>query len=188
MKYAASFPPYPTESGKVRKGKMIVSLPPPDRLYYFDTNALWKFYQDQPGDLNIRRLVSNVSTPILISPLTMLEFIGVLMKYFRQGYLKHKQVRAVTRRLRRDADPTRSNRPFKVVTIPENAFRSAEGALLQYGYQYNIQTNDSLHLAIVSRLNENDDVVLVTSDRSLQHTARREHISCYDPETGNLEQ
>ncbi len=163
-----------------------MSLPPADLIYYFDTNALWKFYQNQPGDLDIRRLVSNVTEQVLISPLTMLEFVGVLMKYYRKGFLRPKQVRAVAKRLRRDAALGNSHRPFKVVPLPENAFRKAEDALLQWGYQYNIQSNDALHLAIVLKLNDEEDdglVVLVTSDGSLQTTARREHVRCYNPET-----
>ena len=157
--------------------------PPAGMTYYFDANALWKFYRDEPGDLNIRRLVSNATTQILISPLTMLEFIGVLMKYYRKGHLKRKQVRALAKRLRRDAALTSSNRPFRVISLPHGAFRAAEGILLQWGYQYDLQSNDSLHLAIVVKLNEANPVVVVTCDNSLTHTARHEKMSCYNPET-----
>jgi len=38
-----------------------------DYQYYFDANALFKYYQDEKGSLNIRRLVSNVSHPIFIA-------------------------------------------------------------------------------------------------------------------------
>jgi PIN domain nuclease of toxin-antitoxin system len=47
--------------------------------YYFDANALLKYYQDEQGSLQIHRLVSN-EKPILVSPLTLVECVGVLMK------------------------------------------------------------------------------------------------------------
>ncbi len=38
--------------------------------YYFDANALVKYYREEQGSLQIKRLVSNAK-PILISPLTL---------------------------------------------------------------------------------------------------------------------
>lgn len=40
--------------------------------YYFDANALFKYYRDEKGSLNIKRLVSMQSNPILVSSLTSL--------------------------------------------------------------------------------------------------------------------
>jgi predicted nucleic acid-binding protein len=48
-----------------------------DQRYYFDANALIKYYTKEPGSLQISRLVSNAK-PILISPLTLIESINVL--------------------------------------------------------------------------------------------------------------
>jgi predicted nucleic acid-binding protein len=151
--------------------------------YYLDANALWKFYQDQKGDVNVRRLVASSPSQVLISPLTMLEFLGVLMKYYRKRFIKRKQVHAVAGRLWRDAATGNVHRPFSVVQVPVGSFREAEGILLQYG-NYDIQSNDALHLAIVLKLKTDNPVVLVTADNSLQITALRKGIDWYDPETG----
>ena len=152
--------------------------------YYLDANALWKFYQDQKGDLNVRRLVARSPSQVLVSPLTMLEFLGVLMKYSRKKFIKRKQVHAVASRLRRDAAIDNVYRPFRVTPLPAGSFREAEGILLHYGSHYNVQSNDALHLAIVLKLNMGNPVVLVTADNSLQITALRRGIDWYDPETG----
>jgi predicted nucleic acid-binding protein len=49
--------------------------------YYFDANALVKYYREEQGSLQIKRLVSN-SKPILISPLTLVECVSVFMNFF----------------------------------------------------------------------------------------------------------
>jgi len=152
-------------------------------LYYLDTNALWKFYQDQTGDVNVRRLVARSPSQVLISPLTMLEFFGVLMKYYRKRLIKRKQIHAIAKRLRRDSAIDNVHRPFRVVQIPDGSFRQAQSILLQDASRYSIQTNDALHLAIVLKLNTADPVVLVTADGSLQNTAQRRGIDWYNPET-----
>jgi len=144
--------------------------------------ALWKFYQDEKGDVNIRRLVARSPSQVLISSLTMLEFIGVLMKYYRQGFIKRRHVRAIAQRLRRDSAVGRTNRPFQVIQIPDGSFREAQGILLQDGSHYDLQANDALHLAIVVKLGVADSVVLVTSDGALQNTAQRRGVDWYDPE------
>ena len=66
-------------------------MPSSETRYYFDTNALWKYYkanENEKGILNIRRLVANSPHPILISPLTLLEFIDILTKNVRQKNIK----------------------------------------------------------------------------------------------------
>ncbi len=153
-----------------------------DPVYYFDANALWKFYRDEQGDVNVRRLVARSSPQVLVSPLTMLEFFGVLMKYYRKRLIKRKQVRAIAKRLRRDSTTGNVHRPFRIVHISADSFRQAQSILLQEAGKYNIQANDALHLAIVLALNADGSVALVTCDGSLQHTAQRRGIHCYDPE------
>ena len=161
-----------------------MSTRPQDCLYYLDANALCKFYRDEQGDLDLRRLVARSPSQVLLSPLTVIEFVSVLMAYYRKGLLKRKQVHAIARRLRRDSAVGKTNRPFRVIPVPEGAFREAEGILLQYAGTYSFASNDALHLAIVIRQDAADPVVLVTSDRALKHVAWQRSVTCYDPELG----
>jgi predicted nucleic acid-binding protein len=59
--------------------------------YYFDANALVKYYREEQGSLQIKRLVSNAK-PILISPLTLVECVSVLMKFNRNNQLKRRKL------------------------------------------------------------------------------------------------
>ena len=52
--------------------------------YYFDANALFKYYQNEKGSLRIRRLVARTPHPILVSELTLLECFGIAVKRHRQ--------------------------------------------------------------------------------------------------------
>jgi hypothetical protein len=80
-----------------------------EQRYYFDTNALLKYYNpwikhfpEEKGILQIRRLVSNSLTPILVSPLTSLELIGKLTSFFRQNVLKRRTLHSITDHLKKD--------------------------------------------------------------------------------------
>ena len=155
----------------------------PESLHYLDANALWKFYRDEPGDGNVRRLVTGSSAQVLISPLSVLEFVGVLVKYYRKGFVGRRDVNRIAKRLRRDSAVGNTHRPFRMIPLPEGFAREAKGILLQHGCISSIQTNDAIHLAIVLRAEHDHAATLVTSDRALRETAHRRGICCYDPET-----
>jgi predicted nucleic acid-binding protein len=155
-----------------------------EKRYYFDANALLKYYQDEDGSLKIRRLVSNSSTPILISPLSLLECLSVVMKFYRRGIFKRKTVNSIVYRLRRDREygSDAKKRPFQVIPIPDDTFMFAENILFQHAFTFDIGSNDALHLAIVKKLQLHLSPILVTSDNSMQKVCERLSISFYDPE------
>jgi predicted nucleic acid-binding protein len=157
-------------------------------VYYFDTNALWKFYRDQSGAVNIHRLVADSSTQVLISSLTLVEFVGVLMKYYRKGQVRRRQINKIVKRLRRDAGTVNPHRPFRVVNFSDTAFREGERLLLHYAGDAAIQTNDALHLAIAMHndASPSPTVVFVTSDGALGAVVQKQCLGCYDPETDTL--
>lgn len=150
-----------------------------EKKYYFDANALFKYYRNEEGSLNIRRLVSNAK-PIYISPITWLECQSVLKKEQRQGQLKPRAVRQVWSRLRDDVSPSfTTSRPFCELPIPEGCFRQAGSFLLEYAGQFQFGANDALHVAIAYLLPNKS--VFVTSDRSLTKVCHQIKLPCYDP-------
>lgn len=155
--------------------------------FYFDANALWKYYhpgQAEKGSLGIRRFVAQAAIPILISPLTMLEVLGVLMKYRRQKVLKQRAVNKVADRLKHDAKPETRHRHFELIPMPKGIFHQAENIVLQYAKTFDIGSNDALHLAIVTQLRKEvfPEIVLVTSDNSMQRTCEKTGLTFYNPE------
>lgn len=152
------------------------------KFHYFDTNVFWKFYRAEEGDLLTRRLVANSDAQILVSPLTLLEFIDVLLQYYRRGALKRKDVRAIAKRVRRDTARGNSHRPFRLLMLTEEAFREAQSILLEHACNYSFGSNDALHLGIILRSQEVNGVHFVTCDRSLQRAAQHRRVAWYDPE------
>lgn len=177
-------------------------MPHPKQHYYFDTNALWKYYRlsqtypvenDVPplnieekkekGCLVIRRLVSNSLTSVLVSQLTILEMIGRLMRSRRQRHLKQKGLNKVVKRLRQDICLEEKAHHFRLCSISADDFRLAESILLQYAYHFSISSYDALHLAIVQKLHSYDlTVTMVTSDNSLKRVCEKTGVAFYDPE------
>jgi predicted nucleic acid-binding protein len=159
-----------------------------EHRYYFDTNALLKYYNpwikhyhEEEGILAIRRLVSNSPAPILVSPLTSLELIGKLTYFFRQKVLKRRNLHSITDHLKKDLGINTTIHPFEVVSMPEGVFRLAELILLKNA-QFAISSNDALHLAIVQKLSLQYTPQMVTSDNSLQRVCDVMKITFYDPE------
>jgi predicted nucleic acid-binding protein len=129
-----------------------------DQCYYFDTNVLFKHYVSK--ETEIRRL-SSTSAVVYVSNLTYLEVLGVLMRYFRQGKLRKRQIDSILDQLKRDIGTT-SNHRFQLVSTQEGVFRNARKLIIEYAMIYELSTNDALHIAIAKTLTP--VVIMVTSD------------------------
>ena len=150
------------------------------KKYYFDANALFKYYRDEAGSLEVRRLVSSAK-PIYISSLTWLECQSVLKKQQRQGKLKPRLVRQVWNRLRDDVSQSVTTlRPFCELPMPDGCFRKAESILLEHAGQLSFGANDALHVAIASLIP--DKPIFVTSDQSLKNVCNNIDLPYLDPE------
>lgn len=153
-------------------------------MYYFDTNAFWKYYYNQNGALEIHRLVTSSDTQIFVSQITLLECIGVLMKYYRKKIIKRRELNSILKRIRRDVGTINRHRPFSLVTISTNKYKISEQILLSYADRHAIQTNDALHLAIALELASNGhDITFVTSDNALANVATAHTMPCLNPES-----
>lgn len=148
--------------------------------YYFDANALLKYYRDEKGSLNVQLLVAS-ARPIYISPLTWLEYLSTLKKIQRKGDLKAREFRRVWKRLRDDVSTQSfaTSRPFCELPMPDGYFRTAGDILLKYGDK-NFGTHDALHIAIAQLLP--NQPIFVTSDKALKNVCKQINLPCYDPE------
>lgn len=151
--------------------------------YYFDTNALLKYYRSSAkGSLTVRRLVS--SHNVILSSLTQLEFTNVLMKEYRRGNLRRSEAERLVERLRRDISITgvNTNRPFRTVEMPDGIFKRAENLLL-LNFRTDIVANDALHIAIVEKLSSAmSDLVMVSSDNGIKYVCNKIALATFDPE------
>jgi len=155
--------------------------------YYFDTNALYKYYRGgEKGVEVLERLVAQSLN--FVSPLTQLEMIQVLLKEQRRGNLKKKAVRQFVEKMRRDTTgDIRSERPFKMIDFPSVCFERATALLLLHGGQFDFGSLDALHIAIGQWLQaDHPGVKMVTSDRGVKAVCERIKLPCFDPEKDTL--
>lgn len=153
-----------------------------ENRYYFDANALFKYYQDEKGDLKIRRLVSNASQPILVSSLTLLECLNVVMRCRRKNIFKNRRVNRIFKQLKKDARFNTAHQPFQIIPISEQVFPVAQNILFHHARIFQISSSDALHLAFIKQLPLDPSPILVTSDQSMQKVCEQLSISFYDPE------
>ncbi|HDN26636.1 MAG TPA: PIN domain-containing protein [Thioploca sp.] len=150
--------------------------------YYFDANALFKYYHDEKGDLKIRRLVANAQKPVLVSSLTLLEYFNVVMQYRRKNIFKNRHINTIFNHLIKDARFNATNRPFQIIPVSDEVFSVAQTILFHHARTFQIGTYDALHLAIFKNLSVEPSPILVTSDQSMQKVCEQLSIPFYDPE------
>ncbi len=152
------------------------------RVYYFDTNALIKFYLDEKESVAVRRFVAASPKPVLISRLTMTEFISRLAAAYREkeNKLKKRDVNRLLDRLKKDAH-TAADSHFQIAVMPDGVFHAAEAILRQYAFEAKISIGsfDALHVAIVKKLSA--PPVMVTWDKPMQQVCEKLGIELYNP-------
>lgn len=150
--------------------------------YYFDTNALIKHYISDKSETEIRRLSCNAT--VYISNLTYLEFLGVVMRFFRSKELKKKQLSKIIERIEHDIG-TNARHRFQLITTQENVFREARNLMRNYGTKYELGTNDALHIVMARAMTP--VVIVVTSDGGknsgkMKGVCKEIGLAVYDPE------
>ncbi|MCS6836993.1 MAG: type II toxin-antitoxin system VapC family toxin [Anaerolineae bacterium] len=155
--------------------------------YYFDTNALYKYYRGgEKGAEALERMVGQ--SLIFVSALTQLELIQVFFKEQRRGNLKKRAVQRLVEKMRRDTTTDiQSSRPFKMTAFSLVCFEQAAALLLQHGSDLAFGSLDALHLAIAQELQAaQPGVRMVTSDRGVKAVCERIKLAYVDPETDKL--
>jgi len=155
-----------------------------DSHIYFDTNALIKYYRDELGTNNIRNIVTLSEHPIIISPLTIVEFIGNILRFFRSAKLSKSQLNSIIKRISIDIGPIGTQRKFNIHKFSDDIFTSSYNLILKHGAIRSIGSYDSMHLSCVLLITNNlpTHMVLVTSDRALKTLCEKEKVVHYDPE------
>jgi len=149
------------------------------KRYYFDANALIKYYKSEEGSDQIVDLVKTMK-PILISQLTFLETISVFIKFRRKKLIRKRQLDDIVKLLKQDIEYDEKISSFQMIAMPEGIFQLAESILLENA-DAAIQTNDALHLAIVKK--QINQTIMVTSDGAMKNVCERIEIESYNRES-----
>ena len=150
-----------------------------EKPLYLDANALIRYYSKEEGTLSIRRAFSVSKNEIFISSLTILEFLGVIVKFRRSGKLRKYELKNIVKRLRRDTNKYGSNRTFTHIKFPKSCFKLAETLLIGIAENVSIGANDCIHVAIVK--NSEIEMRMVSSDTGLKKICSKINIEVFDP-------
>jgi len=154
----------------------------PTKTYYFDTNALWKYYlgQLEYGYVALQQFMVEQNQPVLVSDMTLLEFVGRLTKGYRKKEIQKNHLRKILQKVRHDIEETHL---FEITHIPTEAYNKAQELLIN-NPESKFGSNDALHLAVVYNLHQiNSGFTMVTFDEPMQRICQRIGLDFYDPET-----
>ncbi|MCU0499855.1 MAG: type II toxin-antitoxin system VapC family toxin [Anaerolineae bacterium] len=159
------------------------------KLYYFDTNALYKHYyaDEERGAPFVKHLVKVSQHPILISTLTETEYLVCLLKAMRDKKLQPNQVKRLFERHLTDVSEKNDpliQRSFLRVPLQPDYYWQARELLMHYG-GISIGTLDALHLALVKHLNIHFEMCMVTSDQGVLRVCKDLKIATLNPEEYN---
>lgn len=147
--------------------------------YFFDTSALGKHYQEEPGKAVVDGLLATSGSRHFISRLTAVEIHSALAKKVRVGQLTASEFQQLTRRFRADVKAKR----FEIVRVLVSHFRIAEQLVRRLSLSSNLRTLDALQLAVVLGLNKpGRPVQFVCADKALCAVALDEGVTVINPE------
>lgn len=150
-----------------------------NHCYYLDANALIKFYlpkEQEKGIENIQHLVS--SKTVFISNLTLLETLSFWMYSVRTATSKTRKIR-IGEQLK-DIFKRDIPQKFKRILLDKAVFDYAEELMFLYCKDFNLGTNDALHISTAKLMQEHP--IMVTSDRVMKNICAQIQLATFDPE------
>lgn len=149
--------------------------------YMFDTSGLVKFYHDEIGSDKVEQIVLDSNNYIMISDLSIVEFISSIAKKMRVGEIAAPSFRKARHRFFADVSSGR----FSVVALTQKHGRGALKLLVKYGTKHGLRTLDALQLAIAIALKKNGRLHhFVCADKGLDSIAKLEKVRFLNPVIG----
>ena len=148
-------------------------------VHYYDTSALAKHYQIEPGTPVVDELLVTSGCRNLISRLALVEFHSTLAKKVRNAELTTGDFQRLARRFEDDVTAKR----VEVVSVLVSHFRAAEQLVRRLGLTKNLRTLDALQLAVALNLNEQESpITFISADQALCAIAAGEGLKVVNPE------
>ena len=148
-------------------------------VYYFDTSALVKHYQNEDGTVLVDAILDNPANRVVIGRFGLTEVISALTRRVRTGVLPASSLPVILQRLRHDV----ASKRLGVVRILQPHFASAESIMTARGPTQQVRTLDALHLSVALAVHQRGGVAgFVCSDKRLNLVASGEGLCVIDPE------
>ncbi len=149
-------------------------------VYYFDTSALVKHYQNEKGTAVVDAILTKPANRVVLGRFGLTEVISALTRRVRVGELPASSLPALLKRLRQDVALKR----FGIVRILQSHFASAEKIMAARGPIQQVRTLDALHLSVALAVHQAGGIAgFVCSDERLKLVASNEGLNVIDPES-----
>ncbi len=146
--------------------------------YMFDTSGLVKYYHKEVGSEKIEQIADDSNNRILISNLSIVEFVSSIAKKKRLGEIELSSFREARHKFFADI----ANGKFHVIALTQEHGRGALKLLVKHGTKYGLRTLDALQLAIAIELKADGRLHhFVCADDGLNSIAKREKVRFLNP-------
>ena len=147
--------------------------------YFFDTNAIVKYYHIENGSEYINDLILNTSNIIFISNLSVVETISTFARKVRTNELAKSIFEKTQNKFFEDITAN----IFILKNLTHIHFQAALKLINIYATTYSLRTLDALQFAITKELQNNQSLdYFVSSDQKLINIIKEENIECINPE------
>lgn len=147
-------------------------------IYFLDTSALVKRYHWEPGSDVIDTLFSEQGRRIIISDLSVIELGSALTKKVREGEATPEAYRRALGLFCQGI----VIETIDVETMGEEDKAVAALLLEKYGFRANLRTLDSLQLAVMKRVANNQLDQVICADRAFCTLIQQESLTVRNPE------
>ena len=127
---------------------------------FLDSSSLIKLYHQEEGSDFVMKTLSDRTSEIFLSELTILEFRSAIWKKMRENKIKKNTAIEVIKCFQSDGDN------FQWIMLQSDIVESASQLLMKYGNR-GLRTLDSLQLASAVTLRDKECIFL-TADKLLQ--------------------
>lgn len=144
---------------------------------FFDTSALVKFFHEEIGTELVTQLINNSRNEIWISELTIVEFLSVMYRLYREGKIVDDELEEAINGFEEEC--------HRFVVVPLNIviIEEAKDLLSRFGKNFSLRTLDALQLASCNLVYEDDeDWAVVSSDSRLIRVVRDIGMNIINPE------
>lgn len=126
---------------------------------FFDTSALVKFFHQETGTEVVTELINNTQNKVWISELTIIEFLSVLYRLYREEKILDEDMEETINGFEDECQN------FVIIPLNIAIIEEAKSLLGKFGKTFPVRTLDLLQLASCSLVYKDDmDWVVVSSD------------------------
>ena len=143
-------------------------------FYYFDSTALVKRYNPEPGTRAVNTLLSKRGKTVLLATPTIAEFYGVLANQAKQGALTRDDWYSVVFKFESESD----RGLFHYIAPTNQTYMTVKELMLEYP---SLRAMQAIHVALAMELRPLR-LSLVSSDRALLELCRPLGIKPINPE------